>query len=579
MDLAWFEMSEIRRRKYNDAVWVPLRASETLRSLGHSGTLGSEKEFFGLGSVAIPLEERDAAERLGWDSVGIGREHISAVEDGKYLPADVFEERDIQGVPLVLDQRGNREEKRQWHLHQDFVIALGLQREGDVWVAPNEAYTEVARLHRNTSGDPIRLDVRAEYLKDYLSARKMALYVNSYRNRVKVVSADIEVAWLGAPVNEKVGLEEWEGSAYEIHEGGMPFGSETAVFHAARTDVDASDDVPVLGPPTASNIDSSSWVVPAQGQRLLRVQGELWRSEWVEPATQSRRIAREEPLSTVSFTVDANGTRESAPALRKSGRWLWFKPEVMSALAHRRGGAIGWYTRDTGYVRCSPDYDVHFGVNSIGLINVYAKDIAFLPEWQQRIWAGYNVGPEGAVSEELLESQVRAEPARTQAPEEFLSEGIELINRISLNRFGFPIFRHHDSTESILSRTHRFRATDAAGLFALAKDVARLTADRIDVSALQKLVLPPKGELWGSLKSLEKVLGTVTGPEQARLMTAPLVGAYELRLGDAHLPRGEIAESLRLAGVDASARPIHQGEQLLSSCVSSLYEIAAVLDT
>jgi hypothetical protein len=71
-------------------------------------------------------------------------------------------------------------------------------------------------------------------------------------------------------------------------------------------------------------------------------------------------------------------------------------------------------------VSCSPDCGVHFGMNRLPLINAYAKDVALLPEWQQRIWAGHNVGPEGGVSEELLASQVRAQPARTQAPEEFL---------------------------------------------------------------------------------------------------------------------------------------------------------------
>ena len=34
-----------------------------------------------------------------------------------------------------------------------------------------------------------------------------------------------------------------------------------------------------------------------------------------------------------------------------------------------------------------PDYKVHFGVNRVGLITVYAYDIARLPVWQQRTWA------------------------------------------------------------------------------------------------------------------------------------------------------------------------------------------------
>jgi hypothetical protein len=53
------------------------------------------------------------------------------------------------------------------------------------------------------------------------------------------------------------------------------------------------------------------------------------------------------------------------------------------------------------------------------LLNAYAKDVAFLPEWLQRVWAGFNVSPEGKVSAELFLAQGRGEPAGTQTPEPF----------------------------------------------------------------------------------------------------------------------------------------------------------------
>jgi len=142
----------------------------------------------------------------------------------------------------------------------------------------------------------------------------------------------------------------------------------------------------------------------------------------------------------VFFITDAEGKRENKDSLKDGGRWLWFRPDVIMALVHRRGGSLGWYTRNTGSVSCSPDYGVRFGINKLGLVNVYAKDIALLPEWQQRIWAAYNVGPEGGVSEELLDSQVKAVPAKTQAPEAFLQSGIDLINKLSREKLGFNLF-------------------------------------------------------------------------------------------------------------------------------------------
>ena len=80
--------------------------------------------------------------------------------------------------------------------------------------------------------------------------------------------------------------------------------------------------------------------------------------------------------------------------------------------------------------------------------------------------------------------------------------------------FRFRIFREHADFKALLAGAHRFRATDQAGLFALAKDLARLTADSIDATAIQKIVPPPRWEKWGSLKSLEKLLAGRIGAEK-----------------------------------------------------------------
>jgi hypothetical protein len=358
----------------------------------------------------------------------------------------------------------------------------------------------------------------------------------------------------------------------------MPFGAKTAVFHIARTDVDPEEDVPTFGFPTDDKLESRSWTQEHSGRRLFLVEGELWRKEWVEPLTKSPIVREDEVPPTVFFITDADGTQENRETLAKGGRWLWFKPEVIAALAHRRGGFLTWYTRDTGRAACSPDYGIHFGVNSLGLVTVYAKDIALLPEWQQKIWAGYNTSPEGKVSEELLASQVKAKPSVTQAPESFLRKGLEALNVTGKKALGVEIIRLHDQQPELLARAHRFRANDKAGLFSLAKDLARLTADSIDASELHKVLAPPKGEKWGSLKSLEKLLATRIDPGFARKIMSPLVGVYELRHADAHLPSREVDDALALVRVDKNAPSVIQGYQLLLACVSSIFAICDVLE-
>ena len=208
-------MREIRRRKLESAVWIPLRAMNKIE-VGRYGFAGSEVEFFGAGSLAVPLDKRDSANQLGWMDIGISHNHGPYFDDETYRPGDVYDSNpgDSLGIHLVLDQHVNSIEVAEWHLHQDLVLALGLKREGDVWVSPNEGYLEVARLRRQNEGSPkgspSLIEVRAEHLRDYLCARRMALYITSYRSRQVVVEDASHVDWAENPIQESDGGDRWE---------------------------------------------------------------------------------------------------------------------------------------------------------------------------------------------------------------------------------------------------------------------------------------------------------------------------------------------------------------------------------
>ena len=83
---------------------------------------------------------------------------------------------------------------------------------------------------------------------------------------------------------------------------------------------------------------------------------------------------------------------------------------------------------------------------------------------------------------------------------------IEKLGQLLHEKLGMVVVRDHMEVPNLLQRAHRFRATDRSGSPSLAKDLARLTADRIDEKAIQKLVKPPEGANWRSLKSLENLL-------------------------------------------------------------------------
>lgn len=333
------------------------------------------------------------------------------------------------------------------------------------------------------------------------------------------------------------------------------------------------------GPETNDNVESTSWQGERKGKSYFRIQGELWRDEEIEPAARSPRVRRDLVSTGISYVVDASGGTMTSEELndQDKARWLWFKPSVVSELLKHRGSGFRWYTRETGGVSCGPGSPTHFGLNAAGLITVYAYDVAKLDVWQQRVWSGHNVAPEGGVSKELISAQMRAVVAETKAPEQIFEKLLAELDPLFVAATGSPLFRAHTGMEKLQASINRFRALEHDGLFALAKDIMRLFADRIDVDPLQKFASPPPREKWGSLKSLEKYLATLIPAGDARKVMGPLFGVYELRLADAHLAANDLKNSFELARIDQHASQLDQGCSLIDSVAYALWTVGEIV--
>lgn len=580
MNQSWFEMQDLKKRKLDNSVWVPIRAQKSIKNNVDYGKLGYQEEFIGHGSLMIPIEHKDITNDLSWSDIGISHSHGLNFVYEEYSQVDIYNSDNFQGIHLVLDQTfDNNFDNHEWHLHQDLVINLGLKREGDLWICPRQGYIEVARLERDEEGSPILLEIKNQFLKDYLNARNCGLYVTSFFSRDEIFDNKSILSWNDNIKEIQEGKDIWECRVLEIHEGGFPYGQKVAISHVSRTDVDEDTDIPEMTAlPTDENVKSHFFEKSFHGKKLYRIMAELWKYEWINPAKSSPITLGQEENIDIYYNVDAAGSKESGKELKKGGKWLWFKPELASSLLSKRGSSLTWYTKDTGIISCSPSWGVHFGVNDLGLITVYAKDIGKLPLWQQQLWVGFNVAPEGGISKELYDSQVKAEPASTKAPEAFFERVINEINQASLKQLNIQFFRGHQSISNIIKSINRFKAVDNNGLFTLAKDIARIIVDDIDVEAIQKIVIPPKGTQWGSLKTIENLLAKKIPKENARQITSPLVGVYELRHGDAHLPSSEIEKAFDLVKIDRNLPYVIQGYQMLFACVNNLHIILSIID-
>lgn len=576
----WFEFKDVSSRDFSRSVWIPLKSSRTLEKKHNYGELGYTEEIFISETIVVPTENAaHLIEKWTWDDFLVHWTNKPFVAKGRYFECgDVTRnEREVDGARLVYEQHFNSAHRSIWHLAQDFVLAYDLLREGNEWLAVNEGYTVVAK--ESDADGCHEILVRAEFLKDYLCAREMSLLLATFRSREHIQSEPPPFDWPERQMDNEWGLNRISCQHWDIIEGdGLPYGSSVATFKYWRTDVDPEDDVPLLGPESDENTDSESGGFTREGTKATRIEGQFWHKEIIPPSAFSYRLRHDSKQIDIEFFVDADGKRKPSHSLSSEdvGCWLWFSPEIINTLLKLRNSNLEWYTQHTGAVFASPGERVWFGVNDLGLITVYASDVCDKPEWQQRIWAGHNIAPDGKVCAELLAAQVRTDPAGTKAPEAFLSKAVSTFDLAFSSRFGFSPLRTHPELDEIERKCHRFRSTDRAGFYALAKDLNRFLVERIDVEALKPF--GEKGKNLGGIKLIERALSTVVDAEEAHGLTSVLVGIYDLRKADAHLPSKNVDDAIKLSGVNVSQSMVFQGGHLLHNTVSCLLRLAEALD-
>ncbi|MES9856901.1 MAG: hypothetical protein ABW166_09900 [Sedimenticola sp.] len=579
MNQDWILQKKETRRTFSKSTWVPLRASINDEQ-GNSQHTGYVSEYFGCGSVAFPPEHREIAEKASWSDIGIGcTVQPHAYEDGYYSSIEQYQWNDKEpiGIHLVFEHPQPVIGGRLWVLNPDLIVALRLIKEGANWVRPEENFIIVAREVLDEKGEQSLIEIKREYLLDYLAARGLSMRLTYYRQRVENV-ASLEASEYASLEEHQ---DERDGGRYELLIRSLDdvFGGSVAMFRAWRTDIDEDEDAPVMGPESNDNTDYESSKGHRGGYDGVRVEGEFWRDEWIEHQGISKRVRGDADTNLPQFIVETDSTRVASAELNNEdvGRWLWFRSSIINELLGLRGFSLKWYTAETGAIQSTSGYSIHFGINSSDLVTVYAYDVARLPAWEQHFWAAQNVVPDGKVSNELLASQVKAQPASTHAAEELLFEVMGMLEGGFRREFNVSLFSHDIDRLESMKQISRFASKDQASLLRLAKEIVRVFSDRLDVRELRKLSTHSNKEKLGSNKLLQDVLAQKVGIDTARKVFGPIVGAYDMRLGDAHPTSSKIGEALTLAGIDDSKSFLRQGEQLISNFGQSIWWVGKLL--
>jgi len=580
MNQDWILQKKETRRAFAKATWIPLRAScDDVLARVRVTAIGHVSEFFGCGSVAFPPEHRELADSLGWSDIGIGHSALPyAYKDGHYSSIDQYQYNDKEtiGVELVFEHDQPVVGKKLWILNPDLVVALHLIKEGNDWVRPVEDFVVVAR-EVIEDGNHRLIEIKREFLIDYLAARGLSLRMSYYRQRVENVAA-LEGSDYA---NLEDRQEQRDDGRFELRIRRLKdiYGESWSSIRTWRTDVDEDEDAPVMGPENDSNTAFESSKGERRGSEGVRVEGEFWRDEWIDHQGLSVRVRGQADQVLPQFIVETDGTRMPSVDLNDEdiGRWLWFRSGVVSDLLGHRGFSLKWHTAKTGGIRSTSGYVTHFGINSSDLITIYAYDVARLAAWEQQIWAAHNVVPDGKVSNELLAAQVRTQPASTHAAEDMFFESMRTLEAGFRREFNISLFTHDIDDAAVMQQVSRFASKDQASLLRLAKELIRVFSDRLNVRELRKLSTHMEKEKLGSNKLLQDVLAQKVDPDTARDIFGAIAGAYDMRVGDAHPTGSKIGDAFKLAGIDESCSFMKQGEQLIHNFGKSVWQVVKLL--
>lgn len=579
MDQDWILQKKETRRTFANSTWIPLRASSS-EDKGNVKNIGYIGEFFGCGSAAFPPEKIEIAETLGWGDLGLSR-GVSpyAYDDGYYSSIEQYQynDRDPIGINLVFTHYQPVIGLNKWIINPDLIVALHLVKEGDNWVRPEEDFCVVIRELFDSKGNHRLIEIKREFLVDYLAARGLSLRLSYYRQRVENVSNIEDSSYVGLESFQ----EQRDQGRFEllIRDLEKVYGGGWASFRVWRTDIDEEEDAPVMGPENDENTESESSKGHIQGYPGVRVEGEFWRDEWIGHQGRSVRVRGDVDITLPNFIVETDGRRVSSLDLNNEdvGRWLWFRPSIVNELLNHRGFSLEWYTAETGGIHSTSGYSTHFGLNESDLITVYAYDIARLDAWEQHIWAAHNVAPEGKVSAELFSAQVKVQVASTFAVEELLFQSMRLLEQGFRKKFNIDLYRHDIDDSELMQSISRFMSKDRASLLRLAKDLIRVFSERLNIVALRTLSTHKDKAKLGSNKLLEDILAQEIGVDKARKVFGVIAGTYDMRLGDAHQTSSKIEDALKLAKIDEENSFLRQGEQLISNFGQAIWWIGKFL--
>ncbi len=579
----WMEMQSPQRHCFARKDWIPVYGMKFNMKEQKYPEINLKEDFIHVESGIVSNEYKDLAEKLSWSDWGQDNVTPYVSKANKYHKSGNIYDREMNkiGERLVMGQYIDADFNNEIYINQDFVLAYKLVRHNDRWIRPKEGDREVIRCFKDEKGDISFVEIRAEFIRDYLYALDSSLRLYYYRERQSIVK--IKPDYIQKETVELINEPHHRCtlSCYHItSEGDLPDSNGISVKRSGNS-VNERDTIPVSNNIRFASCDTITEFRKTEKPDRYHIHGRLWRAEWINPAKQSSLVGYSEPKDEFMVQVDETNNKVKLSTLKyeEINKYLWFNPEVVNLLVANRGGKIVWDTMETGFVFADPDTSVHFGVNKKGLITVYAFDIAKLPYWQQKIWVSQNCSPNFGISRELSKIQIASTPVDSTAPEQLLFIELSKIEELFQRKFSLKLYRNFSDTQTVTKLIDRFRSLDDDTLRSLANNLHKFCIERINEKQLKKLVRQ-KDNKFKSIRLLKQFLEEKNDMINFSEYTEPLFALTKLGTYDSLLDsdQNEDKSVYDCLNVNRSDPHIWQGAEMINKIAITFSRLHSAIE-
>ena len=269
--------------------------------------------------------------------------------------------------------------------------------------------------------------------------------------------------------------------------------------------------------------------------------------------------------------------------------YLYFRPEVLQKYIQVTGYSVFFHMRNWGIASLPGDRGtVDVGINSHGLVNAFAPDIAKLSIAEQAYWASFSSLPSGEVCEEMFQTRMQLNPPHSPGVIKLVRGARTLLDDVFKKGYRLDLFNPIEPSKLDLSKLSVGPLTNQyAEVLEFARILYGWVIETMQIDSLRACLgtfgqtVDKKMKELKQIKLLEKIL-IAKGLEetQSRSITAPLVGLNKLRIGSAHIGILELETSFQLMGASTTPQTPRVNWNLCVDAVTvCLNSIANALQT